>query len=191
MIWGIQMRVDFSEWFRKPGLVARQYKYSQLGESRDFEIEVHFDIQPAYIVETFISFLISDLDLAQETNLLAKLEPMDGSAPAASFKPMGRPDGAGGMVMSLFGREDQRQCLAMFLKGKPMHFQVVMPNGELLIKVPLPNDDSFKAPFDAEYQRARTAYDAENPDGILGQFGRASDSGGFLDRIGRFFSGRH
>lgn len=95
------MRVDFSEWHKQPGLVARQYKYAEMSDARDFELEVHFDIQPAFIVHTFLSFLISDLDLPQEMSLRGALEPMDGSAPRISFGMMGRPDGRGGAVMGI------------------------------------------------------------------------------------------
>lgn len=75
----------------------------------------------------------------------------------------------------------------MFLKGKPMHFEVQTANGEPLIKLPLPNDEAFKPAFDVEFERARSVYKAQNPDGILGEISRAHDSSGLLERISRFF----
>jgi len=40
------MRVDFSTWYAdQSGLVARKYSYSQVEGIRDFDLEVHFNIE--------------------------------------------------------------------------------------------------------------------------------------------------
>ena len=86
------MRVDFSDWYTRPGLVARKYTYSQMGSTRDTELEVHFSIQAGFLCNTFASFIINDLDLTQETSLRGSLRPMDDSGPVVSMTMMGRPN---------------------------------------------------------------------------------------------------
>ncbi len=141
------MRVDFSDWHKGPGLVARKYTYSKMGSTRDTELEVHFDIQAGLATFTSPSFIINDLDLTRETSLRGSLRPMDDSGPEVSLSLMGRPDGKGGAVMTVFGREDQARCLKAFLDGKHMHFGVDASDGEKLIRLPLPNDVVFQTVY--------------------------------------------
>jgi RNA polymerase-interacting CarD/CdnL/TRCF family regulator len=153
------MRVDFSDWHKRLGLVARKYTYSKMGSARDTELEVHFDIQAGLATFTFPSFIINDLDLTRETSLRGTLRPMDDSGPEVSLTLMGRPDGEGGAVMTVFGREDQARCLKSFLDGKHMHFGVDASDGEKLIRLPLPNDAVFQTVYREVLDRVQTAND--------------------------------
>lgn len=169
------MRVDFSEWYTgRPGLVARKYTYSQMGGMRDVEMEVHFDIQAGLSIFTFVSFLISDLDLPRETPVRVSIRPMDGSGPQAVMTMMGKPDGQSGAVLGLAGRDDVSQCLKLFFEGKDMHFEVDASDGERLIRLPLPNDCAFQTAYRAAYDTVRAADDAEfkGSDGFMGRINR-------------------
>lgn len=71
--------------------VGGVYKYSHMAGTRDFEMEVHFDIQAGLAVYTFVTFLFSDLDLPPgETTLRGSLRPMDGSELIAMMSMVGR-----------------------------------------------------------------------------------------------------
>jgi len=167
-----RMRVDFSEWYTdRPGLVARKYTYSQMVGARDTELEVHFDIQAGLSIFTFVSFLISDLDLPHEVPVRVTLRPMDGGGPEAVMKTMGKPKGRGA-VLGLAGPDDVRQCLKVFFQGKGMHFEVDSADGETLIRLPLPNDDAFQAAYRESYERVRAADEANFPDGVMGRLNR-------------------
>ena len=153
------MRVDFSDWFKRPGLVARKYTYSKMGSTRDTELEVHFDIQAGLSIFTFPSFIINNLDLTREASLRGSLRPMDNSGPEVSLTLMGRPDGESGAVMTVFGREDQARCLKAFLDGKDMHFGVDASDGEKLIRLPLPNDTVFQTVYREVFEQVQAAND--------------------------------
>jgi hypothetical protein len=166
------MRVDFSEWYTGgPGLVARKYTYSQMAGARDIELEVHFDIQAGLSIFTFVTFLISDLDLQGEVAVRVTLRPMDGGGPEAVMSMVGRPDGRGA-AFGLAGPDDVHQCLGAFFAGKGMHFEVDSTDGEKLIKLPLPNDDAFHAAYRASYEKVRSADEAKFPDGVMGRLNR-------------------
>jgi len=164
--------VDFSEWYTdRPGLVARKYTYSQMAGARDTELEVHFDIEAGLSIFTFVSFLISDLDLPHETPVCVTLRPMDGGGPEAVMKINATPKGRGA-VLGLAGPDDVRQCLKVFFEGKGMHFEVDSASGEKLIRLPLPNDGAFKDAYIASYEKVRAADDANFPDGFMGRLNR-------------------
>jgi len=168
------MRVDFSEWYTRPGFVARKYTYSQMGNTRDTELEVHFSIQAGLSVFTFVNFIISDLDLTSETSLRGSLRPMDGSGPKVILNMMGRPDGAGNVVIGISGREDAGRCLRAYLDGKHMHFEVETTDGEPLIRLPLPNDGVFEPLYREARDQVQATDDAEfaGKDAVLGRINR-------------------
>ena len=171
-------RVDFSEWSTdRPGLVARKYTYSQINGIRDFELEVHFDIQAGLSIYTFVNFLFSDLDLPREMSVRVSLHPMDGSGPAAVMTMRGTPSGRGA-VLNLANPDDVRECLKVFFEGKGMSFEVDTISGEKLIRLPLPNDDTFQAAYRASYEKVRPA-DGANFKG----------EDAFIGRLNRFFRG--
>jgi len=87
------------------------------------------------------------------------LRPMDDSGPEVSLTLMGRPDGKGGAVMTVFHREDQARCLKAFLDGKHMHFGVDASDGEELIRLPLPNDGVFRTEYREVLDRVQAAND--------------------------------
>lgn len=161
------MRVDFSEWYTRPGFVARKYTYSQMGDTRDTELEVHFNIQAGLSVFTFVNFIISDLDLTSETALRGSLRPMDGSGPKVILNMMGRPDGARNVVMGVSGRDDAGRCLRAFLDGKNMHFEIDTSDGEPLIRLPLRNDGVFETLYREARDKVQATDDASL---VSGQF---------------------
>lgn len=172
------MRVDFSDWYTGPGLVARHYTYSQMGGTRDTEIEIHFDIQAGMSIFTFVNFFISDVDLQHETPLRGSLRPIDESRPEVSINLMGKPLADGGVLMAVMGQQDQRHCLASYLAGKDMHFEVRTIDNELLLKLPLPNDTTFKEIYMGAVELVQAADDAqfEGKDSLLGRIRRFRDS---------------
>lgn len=146
------MHVDFSGWdTSRPGLVWGRYFYSKMGDARDFELEVHFDIQAGLLsTGTFVSFLVSDLDFPREIPVRVSLRPMDGNGPDVLMKMMGRPDN-GGAAFGVASPDDVKRCLLVFFEGKPMHFGVDTDSGERLIRLPLPNSKVFETVFRTSY----------------------------------------
>jgi hypothetical protein len=97
-----------------------------------------------------VSFLINNLDFPREMPVRVSLRPMDGNGPDAVLRMMGRPDD-GGAVFGLANDEDTQQCLTVFFTGKHMHFAVDAVNGEMLVRLPLPNDKVFETFFRAKH----------------------------------------
>jgi len=169
---GGTMRVDFSEWYTdRPGLVARKYTYSQMGNTRETELEVHFDIQSGVSVHSFVTFFVSDLDLPKEISVRVSLRPMDNSGSNVIMNMIGRPDGSGA-VLGLMSRNDAEQCLKLFFEGKSMHFEVDTADGEKLIRLPLPNDSAFQTAYKASYEKVRAADGLSGADQLLGRIDR-------------------
>jgi len=168
------MRVDFGEWYTRPGLVARGYTFSQMEGARNFGMEIHFDIQAGLSIFTFLSIRIEDIDLPQETVLRVSFQHMDNRQPLLIMKMVGTPDGRSGAVLGMATREDVSKCIRLFSEGKHMHFEIATERGETLMKLPLPNDSKFRDVFDKAYRDVRDADDAEfkGDDGVLGRLNR-------------------
>jgi hypothetical protein len=140
-----------------------------MADTRDIELEVRFNIEAGLGIHTFVGFLISDVDWPREVSVRV---PMDGSGPKVVMTMMGRPEGQGA-VLGLADRDDVRQCLKAFLEGKNMDFEVHTASGENLIRLPLPNDSTFKAAYTAGYEKVRAADKANFPDGFMGKLNRS------------------
>jgi hypothetical protein len=179
------MRVDFSEWnVDRANLVARKYTYSQMRDARDCDLEVHFDIQAGMSIFTFVTFLISELDLPQEAPVRVTLRRMDGNSPRVSMAMIGRPDGHSGAVVGVANPNDVRDCVALFLHGKDLHFELDSSDGEMLARLPLPNDETFGPAYNKILASVKEVDDAglieANPERTSGT--RSIEDFGILDR---------
>jgi hypothetical protein len=150
------MHVDFTGWdASRPGLVWGEYRFSKMGNARDTKLEVHFDIQEGLLAHVFVSFLFDNLDFPREMPVRVSLRPMDGNGPNVVLRMMGRPDD-GGAVFGLANEEDTQHCLKVLLTGKHMHFAVDAVDGEVLVRLPLPNDKVFETIFRAKHAAVQT-----------------------------------
>ena len=180
---GQSMRVDFSKWYTdQPGRVARKYIYSHMDGLRDFDIEVHFDIEAGVSICTFVNIFISEIDLPYEMPLWGSLSLMEDSGTRAAMAMIGRPDGQSGAVINIPSRDDVDRCLELFLQGTDLSIDVETTGGEKLVQLPIPNDQEFQSAFSSSYERVRRADDAEfeGSDALMGR----------LDRFMRQMSGR-
>lgn len=168
------MRVDYSEWYvDQPGLCARRYTYSQLGEGyNDFNLEVHFDIQAGMSIFTFLTIIIENIDLTKECGAFIEVEPMDHSRPRIRIKMQATPNNYR-VVLGMANPNDVRSFLSMFMLGKEMHFRFETEFGEVLSILPLPNDPTFQVAYNSAYERVVRADREEIGDqGIMGRVNR-------------------
>lgn len=168
------MRVDFSEWYTdQPGLCARKYTYSKLGEGySDFDLEVHFDVQAGMGIFTFLTVIVNNIDLTKTCWTYVELEPMDRSRPRIRIRMQATPNNYR-VVLGLANPTDTRSVLSMFMLGKEMHFRLETEDGEVLSILPLPNDSAFQVAFNKVYERVTKADQEEIGDqGIMGRVNR-------------------
>ncbi|MGE3145125.1 MAG: hypothetical protein AB7K35_06030 [Pseudorhodoplanes sp.] len=141
------MRVDFSAWHVRHGFAARRFSYSKLsGNARDFDLEVHFDIQAGLSVVTTVSFLFSDLELTSQQALTAVLRPLNGVGKHYQVDMIGGP-AARGVAMTAIGSESNLNALSAFREGKDLELELRASDGELLAKLPLPNNLEFRSVY--------------------------------------------
>lgn len=168
------MRVDFTEWNTdEPGLLARIYTYSQLGSGyRDFEMEIHFDIQAGVSIFTFLTIIINNIDLTKECFVFVQIEPMDQSRPPLRIKMRATPNNYR-IVLGLANPKDMGAFLAIFKLGKNMHFKLDTEDGETLAIFMLPNDSAFEDAYRTAYEKVADADEEEIGDiGVLGRVNR-------------------
>jgi hypothetical protein len=150
------MRVDFSDWNTdQAGLIARKYTYSQMEGMRNFDIEVHVNVQAgAFSIHSFINFVVSLLDFPNEAHVRGLLRLMDGSGSPVSMRMLGTPRGVGAVITPL-GREDAGRCIGLFLEGKALLLDVDSSSGEKLLNMPLPNDPGFETAYRSTFNKVK------------------------------------
>jgi len=150
------MRVDFSDWYvDQPGLLARQFVYSEMAGSRDLEMQVLVNVEPGpYSVQTFVAIKLSDFDLPRQAALRLSLQPMDGMTAPEVMSAIGMPEVHPRVLIKLVGPDDARKFVGMFSRGKEMHFGLHGADGEPLMRLPLPNDSKFWTAYSAKYDQA-------------------------------------
>jgi hypothetical protein len=158
------MMRQVSDWTVQGEEVRRYYRFTEDDGSNQILFEIHCTLSRGFSgIDMFVNFLLHpgqsdewNLRIQQEATY-ASLSRSDDATPllrsppdSPEFFPVlacGGTDGS--TVMNVFSQENVWKCFKLFSSGKNMTFRLLNSSKELIVRLPLPNDNGFRRAYDA------------------------------------------
>ena len=147
------MTIQVWGWHGRGNEVRRKYQINRSDGSDPIIFEIHCTLSKgALLIDMFVNFLLHPGPIQRECMLKGSLT-AEGQSPE-SFSFLVGPAAGGSTIINVSGRQDVNRCYRLFASGKNLTFQLLSDAGQVIVRLSLPNDDSFRKEYDGAYKSA-------------------------------------